>query len=123
MPSRSPRKAPQVLELPVTRSGPVTVGKTYIVARPQYPARKFGQSIPARQLTPTPGPAVVLESRVGKHGAREAYVSFVGEDKRLDTWVLESQIGEEVGSQESTAGPSQAALLRVRPASDLRSQA
>lgn len=52
---------------------------------------------------------------MGKHDQPEVYVSFIGEDKRLDTWVLESQVGEEVDLSEpgATSAPSQAALVQV----------
>lgn len=43
----------------------------------------------------TAGPATVLNSRL-KLGQREAYISFVGEDKRLDTWVPASVLGDEI---------------------------
>jgi hypothetical protein len=39
---------------------------------------------------------------------REAYISFLGEDKRLDTWIRESDVGEEVvmpGLADGVAGP------------------
>jgi histone acetyltransferase MYST1 len=48
----------------------------------------------ARSLAHAPGPAVVLETRPSKSGEIEAYVSFVGQDKRLDTWVRARDIGE-----------------------------
>jgi histone acetyltransferase HTATIP len=44
----------------------------------------------------------VLNSRKSRTGAREAYISFAGEDKRLDAWVAASVLGDEV----ATAGPS-----------------
>lgn len=43
----------------------------------------------------------MLNSRL-KFGQREAYISFVGEDKRLDTWVPASALGDEIPA----AGPS-----------------
>lgn len=43
----------------------------------------------------------MLNSRL-KLGQREAYISFVGEDKRLDTWVPASALGDEIPA----AGPS-----------------
>lgn len=44
--------------------------------------------------------ATVLDVRRGKNGSIEAYVSYAGKDKRLDAWVEEKELGEEV------AGPS-----------------
>jgi hypothetical protein len=39
----------------------------------------------------------VLNSRPSKlAGKQDAYISFVGEDKRLDEWVPASALGEEV---------------------------
>jgi histone acetyltransferase MYST1 len=53
-----------------------------------------------------------LETRIGKRGVPEVYISYLGEDKRLDTWVTYDQIGEK---QEISpiAGPSHASLLAV----------
>ncbi|KIR25649.1 hypothetical protein I307_05663 [Cryptococcus deuterogattii 99/473] len=44
--------------------------------------------------------ATVLDVRRGRNGSIEAYVSYAGKDKRLDAWVEEKELGEEV------AGPS-----------------
>jgi hypothetical protein len=45
---------------------------------------------------------------LNKGGVNEAYISFPGEDKRLDSWIRESEVGEEVvvpGIIDSAAGP------------------
>ncbi|KAK1925911.1 acyl-CoA N-acyltransferase [Papiliotrema laurentii] len=63
------------------------VGAKYLINRPGAPARR----------------ATILNVRQGKAGP-EAYVTFEGADKRLDTWVPEAQIGEEMDQPE--AGPS-----------------
>lgn len=47
----------------------------------------------------------MLNVRKGRHGGQEAYISFKGQDKRLDTWVPETEIGEQV-IEEAVAGPS-----------------
>ena len=39
------------------------------------------------------GIATVLDIRSTKHGAQEVYISFAGADKRLDTWLKESEVG------------------------------
>jgi len=57
------------------------------------------------------GPATILETRIGKLGVREIYISYLGEDKRLDTWVTRDQIGKK---QEPPLDP-QASLLAVSP--------
>nr|XP_019045211.1 hypothetical protein I302_05599 [Kwoniella bestiolae CBS 10118]OCF24141.1 hypothetical protein I302_05599 [Kwoniella bestiolae CBS 10118] len=64
------------------------VGRQYVVQRTGHPPRA----------------ATVLNTRVNKTGVREAYISFVGQDKRLDLWVREDEVGEEVFQPE--AGPS-----------------
>lgn len=48
---------------------------------------------------------------MGKLGVREVYISYLGEDKRLDTWVTYDQIGEK---QETTL-EAQASLQAVSP--------
>lgn len=44
--------------------------------------------------------ATVLDVRRNRNGVTEAYVSYAGKDKRLDAWIEETELGEEV------AGPS-----------------
>ncbi|WVQ84256.1 hypothetical protein IAT38_006408 [Cryptococcus sp. DSM 104549] len=48
--------------------------------------------------------ASLLDIRVTKAGTCEAYVTFVGQDKRLDAWVPESEIGELVSGPPADAG-------------------
>ncbi|CAK9784122.1 acyl-CoA N-acyltransferase [Cutaneotrichosporon oleaginosum] len=69
----------------------VVVGRQYLVSR-------GGVARPAR----------ILNSRTAKLGAREVYISFPGEDKRLDAWIPLSAVGDEVVE----AGPSRVALPR-----------
>jgi histone acetyltransferase MYST1 len=52
-----------------------------------------------------------LETRTGKQGVREVYISYLGEDKRLDTWVTYDQIGD----KQETPLDAQASLLAVSP--------
>lgn len=47
------------------------------------------------------GKATVLGLRKGKTGLPEAYITFEGADKRLDSWVPESQVGLEVPPTEA----------------------
>lgn len=51
------------------------------------------------------GPAIILNIRAARLGGKEAYISFIGQDKRLDTWVSEKEIGEQV-VDEPVAVPS-----------------
>lgn len=44
--------------------------------------------------------ATVLDVRRNRNGVTEAYVSYAGKDKRLDAWIEEKELGEEI------AGPS-----------------
>ncbi|WWC62978.1 uncharacterized protein I303_105576 [Kwoniella dejecticola CBS 10117] len=73
---------------PQKQARPLVVGGQYVVHKEGYPPR----------------PATILDTRVNKVGVREAYVSFIGQDKRLDAWVKESDVGSEV--TQSEAGPS-----------------
>ncbi|CAD6564515.1 MAG: hypothetical protein TREMPRED_005393, partial [Tremellales sp. Tagirdzhanova-0007] len=50
-------------------------------------------------------PAILLDLRTNRHQNREAYISFVGEDKRLDVWVREGDMGAET-THASEGGPS-----------------
>ncbi|RSH90756.1 hypothetical protein EHS25_009931 [Saitozyma podzolica] len=80
------------------------------VAGPSQPARQViaGRQYLVRRGALPPRPANVLDTRVVKNGVREAYISFLGEDKRLDTWIRESDVGEEVvmpGLADGVAGP------------------
>ncbi|WVR06677.1 hypothetical protein IAU60_003709 [Kwoniella sp. DSM 27419] len=56
----------------------LAIGDRYQIQRPGHPARL----------------ATILDKRIGKTGRSEYYVSFVGQDKRLDAWVGEAEIGE-----------------------------
>jgi hypothetical protein len=59
------------------------------------------------------GPATILQTRVGK-GGLEAYISYLGADKRLDAWVPRSQIGEkQEAAVDSEDGPSLESLAQV----------
>ncbi|ADV25646.1 hypothetical protein I305_04898 [Cryptococcus gattii E566] len=62
----------------------LVLGNQYIVSQGSHPS----------QL------ATVLDVRYDRNGSVEAYVSYSGKDKRLDAWVKEKELGEEV------AGPS-----------------
>lgn len=69
MPSKAAGHQPQ----PQQQHASPSIGRVYRVAR----------------AGGAPRPATVLNSRVAKtSGQLEVYVSFVGEDKRLDAWVL-----------------------------------
>lgn len=70
--------------------------------------KEEARKILGRRRPLTPGPALILNSRTGKLGLREVYISFVGEDKRLDAWVPISSVGEEV----ALAGPSRVKVSR-----------
>jgi hypothetical protein len=62
------------------------------------------------------GPATILQTRTGKQGVLEAYISYLGADKRLDTWVTQASVGErhELDPRPSSLpGPSQASLAQV----------
>ncbi|ORX37057.1 acyl-CoA N-acyltransferase [Kockovaella imperatae] len=63
-------------------SSHIEVNRQYLVNRPGGQARA----------------ANVLDVRITKSGRREVYVSFAGTDKRLDTWVPDSDIGAEVNN-------------------------
>ncbi|OCF35056.1 hypothetical protein I316_03096 [Kwoniella heveanensis BCC8398] len=52
-----------------------------------------------------PRPANILDSRVGKSGSTEYYISFVGQDKRLDAWVSVGEVGDRY-TNEDIAGSS-----------------
>ena len=54
----------------------------------------------------------MLELRTTRAGLKEAYISFVGEDKRLDAWVPEATI-KEAEEVENATGPSQEALIEA----------
>ncbi|KAL1408067.1 hypothetical protein Q8F55_004864 [Vanrija albida] len=74
------------------------VGRLYLVARADGKLR----------------PAVVLNSRPSKlAGTQDAYISFVGEDKRLDTWVPASALGEEVAAPGPSRLPSNGDLAHA----------
>ncbi|GMK57409.1 hypothetical protein CspeluHIS016_0402430 [Cutaneotrichosporon spelunceum] len=77
--------APSALELMLGGTKEIVVGRQYLVSR-------GGTVRPAR----------ILNSRTAKLGAREVYVSFPGEDKRLDAWIPLDAVGGEVVE----AGPS-----------------
>lgn len=81
------------------------VGKQYMVRRDAGPAREFPPRSIIMVLIAFAGPATILDTRSSKHGAREAYISFVGEDKRLDAWVRETDVVVEVVNGVE-AGPS-----------------
>ncbi len=51
------------------------------------------------------GSATILDRRETKHGSREAYISYSGEDKRLDAWISEVDVGVELVNGVE-AGPS-----------------
>ncbi|WWC88288.1 uncharacterized protein L201_003196 [Kwoniella dendrophila CBS 6074] len=68
------------------------VGTKYVIERPDHPPRV----------------ATVLNTRVNKANIKEAYISFAGQDKRLDIWVKEDQIGQEVNSIQATHYHNQA---------------
>ncbi|KAK6907883.1 hypothetical protein I203_101884 [Kwoniella mangroviensis CBS 8507] len=56
------------------------VGGQYVVQRPGHPPRV----------------ATILNTRVNKRGIQEAYITFLGQDKRLDLWIKEDELGEEI---------------------------
>lgn len=58
----------------------------------------------------TAEPATLLNSRIGKHGRREVYIAFVGQDKRLDSWISEAALGEEV----AVPGPSKLPIRAIK---------
>lgn len=114
MPHKSAQAAPVTTSTRITQS--VQAGKVYLVARHGSPPRELGprrRDSRDRSLTPGIGPAAVLEVRIGKDGVNEAYVSFVGKDKRLDTWVPETDVGQEAETESTVGGPSQEALVAV----------
>ncbi|WVQ96586.1 hypothetical protein IAU59_003691 [Kwoniella sp. CBS 9459] len=59
----------------------------------------------------TPRPANILDSRVGKSGLREYYISFVGQDKRLDAWVSNSEVFERVSVSDGAGDETLKALI------------
>lgn len=61
----------------------------------------------------------MLETRRNLHGILEVYVSFVGQDKRLDTWVKESDVGELL-SNEATNWHPNGNLAVGKPTSEVR---
>ena len=109
MPSRAPI-APNMIGNGSVSGIDVVTGEVYLIHRSQQASRKSRRcSARDRWLTPSLGPATILETRVGKQGIKEAYISYLGEDKRLDTWVRYDQIGEK---QETSLKP-EASLLVV----------
>lgn len=47
----------------------------------------------------------MLNVRPAKHGGQEVYVTFQGQDKRLDTWISEAEVGEQVFGRDEPAQP------------------
>ncbi|BEJ17139.1 hypothetical protein CspHIS471_0605400 [Cutaneotrichosporon sp. HIS471] len=114
--------APSALELVLGGAKDVVVGRQYLVSRGA-----------------TARPAHILNSRTAKLGVREVYISFPGEDKRLDAWVPLDAVGEEVveaspsrvvqprresqdhpSSERSTPEREHDAVTRVRNFEDVR---
>ncbi|WVQ65470.1 uncharacterized protein L199_003646 [Kwoniella botswanensis] len=62
------------------KGGNLRVGGQYVVQRPGHPPRV----------------ATILNTRVNKIGIQEAYITFLGQDKRLDLWIKEDELGEEI---------------------------
>lgn len=93
---------------PPLPDSPFVVGRTYLVSRSGGHPRELDltaiESLRHLLLCPLTsiGPATVLNSRKSKTGAREVYITFVGQDKRLDCWVPSSDLAQEV----IAAGPS-----------------
>ncbi|TYJ51504.1 hypothetical protein B9479_007922 [Cryptococcus floricola] len=56
-----------------------------IVVKAQYFVQRPGH---------LPQPATVLDIRANRKGARDVYISFPGQDKRLDSWIPENELGE-----------------------------
>lgn len=92
------------------------VGRTYLVTRgdaerESNPPRARCDATQRRGTrflalhADTSGPATALNSRRARNGMQEAYVTFAGEDKRLDAWIPSSALGAEVAA----AGPSRLA--------------
>ncbi|WRT66750.1 uncharacterized protein IL334_003713 [Kwoniella shivajii] len=85
----------------VTQGKELKVGSQYVIQRDGHPPRI----------------ATILDTRLSKNenGLKEAYISFLGQDKRLDIWIKESQVGEEVNQLvTSEAGPSRLPALNDR---------
>lgn len=92
---------------PTTGAQTLSIGATYLVHRPTSIPRMLTLPSRSRISTDRIGPATVLNLRKGRLGASEAYISFTGQDKRLDTWVTEKEIGDKVVEREEVvAGPS-----------------
>ncbi|WVQ73501.1 hypothetical protein IAR50_003073 [Cryptococcus sp. DSM 104548] len=66
-----------------------------IVLKSQYLVQRPGH---------VPQPATVLDIRVNRKGARDIYISFPGQDKRLDSWIPENELGELVADDAASAG-------------------
>lgn len=56
--------------------------------------------------------ATVLDVRRNRNGVTEAYVSYAGKDKRLDAWIEEKELGEEI------AGPSKVLSSEIQTGSN-----
>jgi len=79
----------------IARQPPVAQ-RQYLVKKEDGRAREFSEPSQRRCRAHTAGLATILDTRVSKNAVREVYVAFEGEDKRLDRWLPESSVGEEV---------------------------
>jgi hypothetical protein len=103
-----PRR-PRRLSIP--RALCVRAQRTWSTDRPRAPVRVLAGSKPL--YADIVGPAVILNTRRGRLGGHEAYISFTGQDKRLDAWVPEKDVGAQV-VDEPVAGPSTGAPLPLK---------
>ncbi|OXG26275.1 hypothetical protein C359_06512 [Cryptococcus neoformans Bt120] len=74
----------------------LVLGNQYTVSRESHPSHL----------------ATVLDVRRNRNGVTEAYVSYAGKDKRLDAWIEEKELGEEI------AGPSKVLSSEIQTGSN-----
>jgi hypothetical protein len=96
----------------VNPSRSLRTGATYLVHQPASSPSTCAHWLQTSMLILV-GPAVILNTRRGRLGGHEAYISYTGQDKRLDAWVPEKDVGAQV-VDEPVAGPSTGAPLPLK---------